>query len=134
MSAAGRAAAGLLGVAVLLGAEAPAAGPAPTAPYRVTGGRADGATYEGYRRYHAVCSHCHGQAGLGGSFAPGLLDRTRDFATFRATVLDGVRNGRSVMKGYAGDPNVEPYLDALYAYLAARRDGALGPGRPQRLP
>jgi hypothetical protein len=37
------------------------------------------------------------------------------------------------MDGFAGDPNVEPYLDDIYAYLQARADGALGRGRPVKL-
>ncbi|TIX83067.1 MAG: cytochrome C, partial [Mesorhizobium sp.] len=41
--------------------------------------------------------------------------------------------GPSVMKGFADDPNVAPYIDDIYAYLQARADGALGRGRPERL-
>ena len=37
------------------------------------------------------------------------------------------------MKGYADDPNIEPYIDDIYAYLQARADGVLGRGRPARL-
>jgi len=37
------------------------------------------------------------------------------------------------MEGFAGDPHVAPYIDDIYAYLRARADGALGPGRPCRL-
>jgi hypothetical protein len=36
------------------------------------------------------------------------------------------------MKGFAGDPNMYPYVDDIYAYLQARSDGAVGRGRPQR--
>jgi hypothetical protein len=38
------------------------------------------------------------------------------------------------MRGFAGDPNVEPYLEAIYAYLADRAAGRLGRGRPDRRP
>jgi len=37
------------------------------------------------------------------------------------------------MKGFADDPNIAPYVDDIYAYLQARADGVLGPGRPIRL-
>jgi len=37
------------------------------------------------------------------------------------------------MKGFAGDPNIAPYVDDILAYLQARADGALGRGRPARL-
>jgi hypothetical protein len=34
------------------------------------------------------------------------------------------------MRGFASDPNVAPYIDAIYAYLDARRRGVVGRGRP----
>ncbi len=49
-------------------------------------------------------------------------------------VLEGRANGNSVMKGYANDPNVAPYVRDLYSYISARADGALGRGRPQPRP
>jgi mono/diheme cytochrome c family protein len=101
-------------------------------PYRVIDGKVDGSTYNGYRRYHAGCNHCHGPDGLGSSFGPSLVDVPLDADAFRAVVREGRVNGTSVMKGYAADANVEPYVDDIYAYLRARADGALGRGRPAR--
>ena len=45
---------------------------------------------------------------------------------------DGQSSGTAVMKGFAGDANIEiePFIDDIYAYLQARADGALGRGRP----
>jgi len=103
-----------------------------TPPYTVTDGRVDARTYEGFRRYNAVCSHCHGPDGSGGSFGPSLTAAPIAAADFRSAVLGGRTQGMFVMKGYAGDPNVVPYLDAIYAYLRARADGAIGRGRPLR--
>jgi hypothetical protein len=37
-----------------------------------------------------------------------------------------------VMKGFAADPNIAPFVDDIYAYLQARADGALARGRPRR--
>jgi hypothetical protein len=37
------------------------------------------------------------------------------------------------MPAWEGDSKVRPYLLDLYAYLRARADGVLGPGRPQRI-
>jgi hypothetical protein len=34
------------------------------------------------------------------------------------------------MPAWQDNPNIDPYLDDLWAYLKARADGALGPGRP----
>jgi mono/diheme cytochrome c family protein len=85
---------------------------------------------EGYRRYQGVCGHCHGPDGLGSSFAPGLIASLPSRGRFAAAVLGGASGPRGVMRGFSGDPNVEPYLDAIYAYLAARASGRLGRGRP----
>lgn len=101
--------------------------------YRVIDGKADARTYNGFRRYNAGCSHCHGPDGVGSTFASSLVDRLPDIDSFRRIVREGQSNGTSVMKGFAGDPNFAPYVDDLYAYLQARADGALGRGRPARL-
>src|SRR4051794_19875180 len=85
---------------------------------------------EGYRRYQGVCGHCHGPDGVGSTFAPSLIDPLPSRERFAAAVLEGVTGARGVMRGFAGDPNVEPYLDAMYSYLVDRATGRLGRGRP----
>jgi mono/diheme cytochrome c family protein len=82
--------------------------------------------HEGWRRYHAVCVHCHGPDAVGSSFAPSLIDPAPDRATFLRVVRDGVP-GR--MTSFGEDPNVAPYVEALFAYLQARASGRLGRGR-----
>ncbi|HUL08868.1 MAG TPA: cytochrome c [Candidatus Acidoferrum sp.] len=111
----------------------PDAGAAPVKLYHVLDGKADRRTYNGYRRYNSICIHCHGPDGIGSSFAPSLIEAPLDLPAFREVVLAGRTNGSSVMKGFAGDGNVEPYIEDIYAYLQARHDGALGRGRPGRL-
>jgi len=101
--------------------------------YRVVDGKVDARTYNGYRRYHAGCSHCHGQDGLGSTFAPSLIGSLPIVESFRRIVRDGQGNGVAVMKGFGDDPNVIPYIDDIYAYLQARADGVLGRGRPNKL-
>jgi mono/diheme cytochrome c family protein len=101
--------------------------------YQVVDGKVDVRTYNGFRRYHAGCNHCHGPDGIGSTFGPSLVDGLPDVEAFRRIVRDGQSTGTSVMKGFAGDPNVAPYVDDIYAYLQARTDGALGRGRPIRL-
>ncbi len=86
--------------------------------------------FEGYRRFNGVCGYCHGPDGVGSSFAPSLVDRPIDPGRFRAVVLQGSRTGLSVMRGFADDPNVVPYIAAIEAYLDARRRGLIGRGRP----
>jgi mono/diheme cytochrome c family protein len=101
--------------------------------YQMVGGKVDARTYNGFRRYNSVCSHCHGPDGMGSTFGPSLIDRLSEIDTFRRIVREGRSSGASVMKGFAGDPNVEPYVDDIYAYLQARADGALGRGRPVKM-
>ncbi|MFA1621285.1 c-type cytochrome [Rhizobium mongolense] len=102
--------------------------------YKVVDGKADARTYNGYRRYHAGCNHCHGPDGVGSTFASSLVNRPLDIETFRRIVRDGQStSGSSAMKGFANDPNFAPYIDDIYAYLQARADGALGRGRPKRV-
>jgi mono/diheme cytochrome c family protein len=90
--------------------------------------------HEGYRRYQGVCAHCHGPDGVGSTFASSLIDPLPAHDRFVAAVMEGVADRRGVMRGFAGDPNVEPYLEAIYAYLADRAAGRLGRGRPDRRP
>ena len=127
----------VLAAGLLAGEASVAAGPdtgtPPDKPYRVVDGKVDKRTYNGYRRYNSICIHCHGPDGIGGSFAPSLIEAPLDLPAFRQVVLAGRANGNSVMKGFAGDGNVEPYIEDIYAYLRARADGVLGRGRPDRL-
>lgn len=88
----------------------------------------------GYRRYNASCNHCHGPDGVGSSFGPGLIEAPLGAETFRDAVLMGRSSGLSVMKGFAKDPNVEPYVADIYAYLRARAEGRVGRGRPRLTP
>jgi mono/diheme cytochrome c family protein len=111
----------------------PAAPEGETKLYQIVDGKVDARTYNGFRRYHASCNHCHGPDGSGSTIAPSLVDRLVALEAFRRIVRDGARNGTSVMKGFAGDPNIAPYINDIYAYLQARADGALGRGRPQKI-
>jgi cytochrome c553 len=127
---AGTCASGLIRVSILAGSLAGAAHASP----------ADGGgtnllpiaqtVLEGYRRFNGVCSHCHGPDGVGSTFAPSLVDRPIYPETFRAAILQGSRTGASVMRGFADDPNVVPYIDAIRTYLDARQRGLIGRGRP----
>jgi mono/diheme cytochrome c family protein len=101
--------------------------------YRIVDGKVDGRTYEGFRRYHGGCNHCHGPDGTGSTFAPALAETLPGIDDFRRVVNEGRVNGASVMRAFGDDPNVAPFIDDIYAYLQARADGVLGPGRPARM-
>lgn len=101
--------------------------------YRIVDDRVDERIYNGYRRYHAGCNHCHGPDGMGSTIAPPLVDRLPDIDAFRRIVRAGIKGKTGVMQGFADDPNVAPHIDDIYIYLRARADGALARGRPHRL-
>ena len=98
--------------------------------YRIVDGAVDAKTYNGFRRYHASCNHCHGSDGLGSTFGPSLVDRLPAIDEFRQIVRLGKSTGAFVMQGFANDPNIDPYVDDIYAYLQGRADGVIGRGRP----
>jgi cytochrome c5 len=91
-------------------------------------------TYIGWRTYHSACHVCHAQDAVGSTFAPSLIDRLQqiDKDRFYDSVANGYTGQVGVMPPWKDDPNVNKRFDALYAYLKARADGALGPGKPAR--
>lgn len=105
-------------------AEQPGDGPAGL------GAPAAKAILNGYRRYNSACNHCHGPDGVGSTFAPSLIERPLPFARFQNIVQHGSARGVSVMRGFADDPNVAPFIRDIYLYLEARANGTVGRGRP----
>ncbi len=102
-------------------------------------GTVDWYTNIGYARYGANCLACHGPDGLGSSYAPSLVDalKTMDYSQFTATVIQGKQNVNAsqdlVMPSFGTNKNVMCYLDAIYVYLRARSDDALGRERPTKV-
>jgi mono/diheme cytochrome c family protein len=101
------------------------------------GAAADGAGSErqavltrGWAALRAMdCARCHGRDHDGWA-APSLIAAVRDGSRerFAHFVLEGdVARG---MPGYRSQPLVVAELDAIYAYLCARADGAIGAGAP----
>jgi len=131
--------------------------------YEVRDGKVDEATYAGWRAFHSACHGCHGVDAIGTSVAPNLVERVRDLSSrdFSTKVLTRYRitlgageiagdddtalreafleqvlkrqRGELIMPAWAQDPNVSPHVVDIYAYLRARSDGLLGPGRPGKL-
>lgn len=99
-------------------------------------GKVDFYTFTGYIRYSANCLQCHGPDALGSTYAPSLVDalKTLSYGDFLATVAGGKQNVSAsqnlVMPALGENKNVMCYIDAIYVYLRARADGALGRGRP----
>jgi methanol metabolism-related c-type cytochrome len=101
-------------------------------------GTVDFYTYAGYVRYSANCLQCHGPDGMGSTYAPALVRSLQSltYEQFMAIVAGGKQDVTAaqtlVMPALGLNRNVMCYLDAIYAYLRARADGALGRGRPPK--
>lgn len=132
-------------------------------PYRVIDGKVDEATFLGWQAFHSACHTCHGVDASGTSVAPNLVERVKGLSArdFTIKVLTSYRlvfpsgevtgddptalrsgfveevlrreRGELVMPAWEGDQKMHPHVLDLYAYLRARADGVLGPGRPQRI-
>jgi mono/diheme cytochrome c family protein len=118
-----------------------------------------GSVATGWRVFQQKCAGCHGTDATGGE-GPDLVLRlgeigqrrfvnlvlrrydwvmpgapgARDESGFEALVDDIVagRRGAVTMPAWQGEPQVQAHILDLYAYLSARADGRLGPGRPAR--
>ena len=114
-------------VAVAAATLACAAGAAqdPT-PYKVVDGyKVDGFTLQGFRTWRAAaCDRCHG-ANQEGMVGPSLIAslKTLSKEDFVKTLHDGrLEKG---MPSWAENKQVMDNIDALYAYLKGRSDGAI---------
>ncbi len=97
--------------------------------------KVDKKTYIGWRTYSSFCLRCHGQDGVGSTFAPSLVDRMKeiDKDRFMNSVANGYRGQVGVMPAWKDNPNVTKRYEELYGYLKARADGNLLAGRPKRV-
>jgi methanol metabolism-related c-type cytochrome len=101
-------------------------------------GTVDWYAYIGYQQYGANCLQCHGPDGLGSSYAPSLVDalKSMDYTQFVTIVAGGKKAVNTaqdlVMPALGTNKNVMCNIDAIYAYLRARADGALGRDRPAK--
>jgi len=99
-------------------------------------GTVDWYTYSGFTRYSSECLRCHGPDGMGSTYAPALIDSMKhlSYTDFYAIVASGKKDVSSsqelVMPANGDNRNVMCYIDAIYVYLRARGDAALGRGRP----
>jgi hypothetical protein len=94
----------------------------------------DSDTYIGWRTFHGFCHVCHAQDAVGSTFAPNLLKRMQDFDfdMFVDSTANGYTGQVGVMPAWKDNPNISKRYKELFAYLKARSDGALPPGRPKK--
>jgi methanol metabolism-related c-type cytochrome len=101
-------------------------------------GTVDWYTFAGFTRYSSECLRCHGPDGVGSTYAPALIESMKrlSYTDFYAIVAGGKKDVSSaqelVMPANGDNRNVMCYIDAIYTYLRARGDEAIGRGRPQQ--
>lgn len=97
-------------------------------------GTLDWPTFSGFRRYHAECHVCHGPDGEGSTYAPKIKNSAvyMGYYDFYDVVVNGRKNGNSVMPSFGDNPNVMCYLDDIYSYMLARGVEAIPRGRPAK--
>ncbi len=101
-------------------------------------GTVDWYTNIGFIRYASECLRCHGPDGLGSSYAPPLAESMKrlSYTDFYAVVATGKKDVSSaqqlVMPANGENKNVMCFIDAIYIYLRARTDDAVGRGRPEK--
>ena len=86
--------------------------------------------YNGWKTYHVYCYRCHGVEAMGSDIAPNLRESLRTHVN-HDVFIETVTNGR-IEKGMPAWKELltTEKMDELYAYLKARSDGRLKPGRP----
>ncbi|MGB3243361.1 MAG: c-type cytochrome, methanol metabolism-related [Sulfitobacter sp.] len=97
-------------------------------------GTVDWLTFSGFRRYHSECHVCHGPDGEGSTYAPKIKNSAvhMGYDSFFEVVVNGRKNGNSVMPHFGDNRNVMCYLDDIYVYLKARGMDAVPRGRPAK--
>ena len=86
--------------------------------------------YNGWKTFAVNCTRCHGEDAVGSTIAPNLMKSLREHVDHEVFVQT-VKNGRPD-KGMPtwGPLLTDKQIEDLYAYLKARSEGRLAPGRP----
>jgi mono/diheme cytochrome c family protein len=116
--------------------------PSPAAPPRADSAQQQGADklavnqseYNGWKTFAVNCTRCHGEDAIGSTIAPNLMKSLREHVDHEVFVQT-VKNGRPD-KGMPtwGPLLTDKQVEDLYAYLKARSEGRLAPGRPHVKP
>jgi mono/diheme cytochrome c family protein len=96
----------------------------------------DQATYDGWKQFNLNCARCHGEDVLGSTIAPHLIVSLKPDGPIntKEAFVQVVCAGRPA-KGMPGwcSLGMDPApIEKIYAYVKARSDGKMSPGRPAR--
>lgn len=90
--------------------------------------------YQGWKWFHVYCYRCHGTDALGSTLAPDLRHSVSPQGTVTGDLfLTTVRDGR-IVKGMPSWNSLlnQRQIEQLYAYVKARSENRIAPGRPHR--
>lgn len=94
--------------------------------------------YTGWKQYELNCSRCHGEFGVGSSFAPALVESLKSDGTVpdQAAFITVVCQGRKEkgMPSWCEAGMEMGTINNIYSYLKLRADGKVGIGRPAAKP
>jgi len=94
----------------------------------------DNDTYQGWKQFELNCARCHGEYGVGTTFAPALVVSLKEGGTvptkelFVQTVCAG-RLDKGMPSWCALGLEMDK-IQNIYLYLKGRADGHIGAGRP----
>ncbi|BAL97401.1 c-type cytochrome [Rubrivivax gelatinosus] len=100
----------------------------------VDGYKVDPFTMKGFRTWRAAaCDRCHG-ANQEGLVGPSLVNSLKTLS--KADFVKTVRDGRldKGMQSFGSSQQVMDNIDALYAYLKGRSDGAITRAKVEPIP
>lgn len=153
----------LCGLAALVHASVVAAADPAPGEYRVVDGKVDDGTYRGWMTYYLACQSCHGTADRPGvapdltkslksmsrsefvskvrtryrvnlSLTDLLMsDRARQSMLDEMAQQDRAAKDDVAMPAWQSDKTISQRVLDLHAYLKARADGAIGPGRSKTM-
>ncbi len=103
-------------------------------PYTVTDGtHLDANSYNGFKLFRNWCARCHGTYGQG-MVGPNLADSLKSISKeeFFTVVENGKAGTIGSMPPWKANAKVMEGREALYAYMKARSDGAIGEVKPKK--
>ncbi len=96
----------------------------------------DQATYDGWKQYNLNCARCHGEDVLGSTIAPHLVMSLKPDGPIntKEAFLQVVCAGRPEkgMPSWCSLGMDPPTIEKIYAYVKARSEAKMSPGRPAR--
>jgi mono/diheme cytochrome c family protein len=92
--------------------------------------------YDGWKQYNLNCARCHGEDVLGSTIAPHLIMSLKPDGPIntKEAFLQVVCAGRPAkgMPSWCALGMDPPTIEKIYAYVKARSDAKMSPGRPAR--